>query len=71
LWAGQTPVACDCHDQDLCQHGETCGEVFTVEWPLWIAEIEAVMAERPIPNRNWYPHETLADLLAENVEHGL
>lgn len=33
-------------------------------------KIEALLLERPNPaNRNWYPEQSLADLVAENEEH--
>ena len=48
------------------------GEVVEIAWPpVWRA-IEAILAHRPNKvNRNWYPWETLADLRAENLAHGL
>lgn len=34
--------------------------------------IERLLMMRPIPyTRNWLPGETLTDLLAENIEHGI
>ncbi len=32
-------------------------------------EIEALLLRRPIPNRNWFAHETVAELEAENMIH--
>ena len=32
-------------------------------------KIEKLLEIRPIPNRNWYPGETLSQLRAENREH--
>lgn len=39
--------------------------------PAERAAIEAVLALRPkIEDRNWEPHETVTDLIAQNLEHG-
>lgn len=49
-----------------------CGLVCASEWPANAAEIEWALAQRPMVNtRNWAPPETLDDLIAENIEHGL
>lgn len=38
--------------------------------PADLAEIEAVLAARPLPqNRNWAPGETIGQLRAENLAH--
>jgi len=43
-----------------------------VEFPEDRATIEAILLLRPNPaNRNWLPGETLADLVLENVVHGI
>lgn len=42
-----------------------------VVWPQAVAAIEEVLEVREDTNANWLPGETVADLLAENVEHGL
>jgi hypothetical protein len=36
--------------------------------------MEKIMAElrkRPMKNMNWYPGETLEDIIKENKEHGI
>ena len=43
----------------------------TVMWPADQAAIEQLLSWRPALNANWFPHETLADLRAENLEHNL
>lgn len=58
-----------------------CGECFNVEldgrwrqieWPKERAAIEAVLERRRLGiNRNWNPGESVADLQAENQEHGV
>lgn len=41
-------------------------------WPPDPGAIEAALSFRPDPNtRNWEPGETVIDLIAENVAHGL
>lgn len=52
-----------------CGHtGQTCPVVFPEKAP----EILEVLRHRPYKrNRNWFPHETVADLRRENVEHGV
>lgn len=43
-----------------------------VEWPPDPRGIELILSWRPDPvTRNWEPHETLTDLVAENLEHGV
>lgn len=42
------------------------GAWIPVVWPATVAELEAILAERPEENRNWFPRETLEDLRAEN-----
>lgn len=44
-----------------------------VVWPPAKTEqsIEKALAPRPPRNAHWLPGETVADLLAENVEHGV
>jgi hypothetical protein len=48
-----------------------CGLRCAADWPPNVADIEAMTAARPPHARNWNPGETLADLLEENVMHGL
>lgn len=49
---------------------EVCGSEFSVRLPHNHMIIEKVLAQRPLPeNRNWYPGETLADLIRENQEN--
>lgn len=50
---------------------EVCGLDMDIVWPPDPIAIEALLLMRPDPNaRSWEPNETLADLFAENVEHG-
>lgn len=48
--------------------------------PMWVQmpednvrrEIEALLLRRNDPvRRNWFPHETIADIRRENLEHGV
>jgi hypothetical protein len=50
-----------------------CGVTSTVVWPAPAKrrEILGILRWRPLPsNQNWFPGETIAQLKAENVEHG-
>lgn len=46
-----------------------CGAIESIQLPFERAQIEAVLNARPPVNRNWYPHETVADLRLENAAH--
>ena len=46
----------------------SCGRVWTITYPQDIDRVEALLADRPLRNRNYEPHkgETLATLESEN-----
>jgi len=47
-------------------------KAMAVIFPPEKAEIDAVLMQRlDKVNRNWYPHETVSDLLRENAAHGI
>jgi hypothetical protein len=51
-----------------------CGQVTEVVWPSpeMVQGIERLLMMRPDPTtRNWYPGETLHDLMFENGAHGV
>lgn len=53
-------------------NGGGCGLTCAAVWPPNVADIERLTMCRPAPmTRNWYPGETVHDLLAENLEHGV
>jgi hypothetical protein len=55
-----------------CFNGTVGGLWRRVELPGEMSQIEAALLVRPVPNnRNWRPGETVEDLIAENIEHGL
>lgn len=71
-------VDCPCSSALRLEPGERwfvcwdCGAGADVIWPPNLDDIAYVLAMRPIPDtRNWYPHETVAELLEENVAHGI
>lgn len=68
---GQEAAICVCTDRDICQHPLPCGTIISVGWTTDPHEVEHLVADRPLPNRNWYPNEPLANLVRENAEHGL
>ena len=50
---------------------DACGTEAPLLWPPDPLAIAALLAMRPIPaTRNWLPHETIEDLIAENAAHG-
>lgn len=50
----------------------TCGLEAEILWPINTEAIERLLLMRPLEqHRNWLPGETLHDLLAENVAHGI
>lgn len=49
-----------------------CGHTTVLRWPPDPAAIEYILGLRPDPHtRNWDERETVADLLTENVAHGI
>lgn len=67
------PVTCDCRDDFVCDHPRVpCGTEFSVRFPAERLEIERLLNLRPHRrNRNWHPHESVDDLKAENLRHGV
>ena len=58
----------------ICGNKEFCGIETEVAFPTddECAAIVQLLAVRPVPStRNWLPGEPVADLAAENVEHGV
>jgi hypothetical protein len=51
--------------------GHGCGLLCAADWPDNMAEIEQLVADRVMRNRNWRPDEDLRDLLADNLAHGI
>ena len=52
-----------------CQNEPIGNATVRVEWPDEPDAIEALLLERPFrENRNWEPHESVADLGRENTE---
>lgn len=48
-----------------------CGLKCGADWPGNIEDIEFMTRARPVAARNWFPGETVDDLLRENLENGL
>lgn len=49
-----------------------CGWGAPIQWPADPDGVETLLLMRPAPrNRNWRPGESLQDLLAENLAHGI
>lgn len=65
-WGGLTRTAFHCRAQDGCRLS------YPVVWPPNAVEIDRALGLRPImTTRNWNPGETLADLVVENLAHGI
>lgn len=85
-WVAHCPRCPNAEKRGTCDDGSTGGldaEVFYcrsshggcglragIDWPNEIVKIEQILRVRPPAFRNWFPGETLADLLAENTQHG-
>lgn len=55
-----------------CLNAAVGSRSIPVIWPKEASEIEALLERRPfVVNRNWEPHETIADLAHENASHGV
>lgn len=67
----QALVVCVCRDRDFCQHPSPCGTIIQLDWPADWQQIQTVMADRSIINRNWVPGETVEQLRGENMAYGL
>jgi hypothetical protein len=50
-------------------HCRNCGLSSAVIMPVERDEIEALLIMRPEVSRNWWAHETIADLRLENAAH--
>ena len=81
---GQSGVVCDCQDTQICDHTNPqlvnlvperqaliCGTEIPLEWPADPEAIIAICARRALRHRNWHPGETIDELKAENLTHGV
>ncbi len=66
-------IVCDCQDRTACYHQtDPCGHIIRIDWPGFRTELWRILAVRPDPiTRNWLPGETVEDLKAENLLHGM
>ncbi len=65
-------MVCECRDDSVCDHPAIpCGTPIEVTFPPRRVDIDRLMSTRSQQNRNWSPGETLADLKAENLLHGV
>lgn len=65
LWVDRFKPAFDCWE---------CGSRSEIAWPDhdFVMGVERLLLMRPLRySRNWQPGETLADLMAQNAEHGV
>jgi hypothetical protein len=53
-------------------HCANCGQTSRVTFPDERKRIDSLLARRVVPERrNWYPSESVEDLIEENAAHGL
>lgn len=78
MYAGCWIIDCPlCSGAQVVDLGARCVDCGLLLEPRWPAEdlrygVERMLSMRPIVHtRNWNPGETLHDLLAENVQHGI
>ena len=78
-WVADCPdVACSNAEEygrgltDISFVCSDCRRISTPIWPDDRDKITALLDARPVPStRNWWPHETVADLTNENIEQGV
>lgn len=85
-WSGETVTAylnhdrwvadCPCNGAELVAPGEemlcgSCGARHRVKFPKHRKDIEAALEKRAALYRNWHPDETVEELIAQNIEHGV
>ncbi len=72
-WLTADKTVCDCHDDQVCDHQQIpCGQPVEVVFPEDRETIDQLTTLRPKrANRNWQPGETLDDLKADNLRHGV
>ena len=75
---GRWVADCVCNGAELVAPGQemvcgSCGARNTVKFPgvKTRDKIEAALDPRPPLRQNWYSDETVDELVAQNIEHGL
>tara|TARA_Y100000310_G_scaffold295019_1_gene325970 strand:+ start:2526 stop:2936 length:411 start_codon:yes stop_codon:yes gene_type:complete len=53
----------------MCWNSAHKHQVRLVVFPEARLEIEALLEQRPLLNRHWFPHESVVDLISENNAH--
>jgi hypothetical protein len=69
---------CECGGGELVSEGQemlcgSCGVVSPVKFPTKkkVEQLERLLEVRPVRSRNWNLEETVDELLAQNIEHGI
>ena len=75
---GRWVADCACNGAELVAPGQemlcgSCGARNQVKFPgpTMRDKIEAVLNPRPPLRQNWYPDETVDELVAQNIDHGI
>lgn len=76
-WIADCPVCNSAAKREVDDPVWTCQDCDTAHEVVWPSQemrygVARLLMLRPVRhNRNWFPWETLHDLLAENVAHGI
>lgn len=73
---GRWVADCPCGGAELVTENEpmlcgSCGMTSPVDFPEGQAEIERLLLQREMRNRNWLPGESVEQIAAENIENGI
>ena len=50
---------------------QEAGQVYEIQWPQDVKQIEKILSKRKSENKNWIPGETVQDLIVQNISHGV
>ena len=74
-WVADCP---ECNGAEIIAQGQTmlcgsCGAEHQVDFPDKPTRegIVAALTVRKPSNQNWYPHEQVTELVAQNIDHGI
>jgi hypothetical protein len=73
---GRWVANCSCNGAELVSEDAdmlcgSCGTITPLVWPGESAAVEEAVRLRPTHNQNWVPGEPVADLVADNIRHGI
>ena len=73
---GRLVADCPCNGAELVSPGlpmlcGSCGAEHKVEFPKALSKIEAALQPRPVTNQNYTVGQSVDELVAENIDHGI